>query len=280
MARPTPSVVKNSGEMRMISSCSVEPGSPTSFAAVAIDGKARERRDVAAPLVVIGDRRAVVLDAGFRIGVEDRDQPIGFRKRQRTEQDGIDDREDGEVRAETDRDRGERGQREGRSFAELAKGVAKIVHWNSMRADSAISRSFDARHLVTDVTRHSFSSFGAKSCDGIGFGGAERGQQRGEQADDGEDKNNAAENQRIVGGRAEEQRFHQPRDAGRGEQSEHETERGQPRALAHDEAKNVAHLRAERETNAEFAGALRDAVSDEAVKTDAPRAAARAERTG
>ena len=100
------------------------------FGALAIEGKARERRDVAAPLVVIGDRRAVILDSGFRIGVEDRDQPIGLRKRKRTEQNGIDDRENREVRAETDRDRGQRGQREGRSFAKLAKGVAEIVHQN------------------------------------------------------------------------------------------------------------------------------------------------------
>ena len=98
------------------------------FAAFAIDGKAREGGDVAAPLVVIGNRRAVALDSGFRIGVEDCDEPIGFRKGKRTEQNGIDDREDGQVRAEADRDCGERGQREGRSFAKLAKSVAQVVH--------------------------------------------------------------------------------------------------------------------------------------------------------
>ena len=108
------------------------------FAAVAKDGKAREGRDVAAPLVVIGDRRAVVLDSGFRIGVEDRDQPIGLRKRKRTEQNGIDHREDGEVRAETDRDRGQRGQREGRGFAKLAKSEAEIVHVSNSGEEAVV----------------------------------------------------------------------------------------------------------------------------------------------
>src|SRR6266566_9746772 len=40
------------------------------FAEVTKDGKTREGRDVAATLVVIGYRRAVIFDSGFRIGVE------------------------------------------------------------------------------------------------------------------------------------------------------------------------------------------------------------------
>src|SRR6266446_2903273 len=80
------------------------------FGSLHIHGKAREGRDVAATLVVIGYRRAIILDSGFWISVEDRDQPIGLRKRKRTEQNGIDHREDGQVRAEANRDRGERGQ--------------------------------------------------------------------------------------------------------------------------------------------------------------------------
>src|SRR5207248_7796575 len=56
------------------------------FGSLHIHGKAREGRDVAAPLVVIGDRRTVVLDSGFRIRVVNRDQPIGLRKRKRPEQ--------------------------------------------------------------------------------------------------------------------------------------------------------------------------------------------------
>ena len=98
------------------------------FGAVPKDGKAREGRDVAAPFVVIRQRGAVALDPGFRIGVEDRDQPIGLRKRKRTEQNGIDHREDREVRSQADRNRGQRRNRERRSVAQLTKGEAKIVH--------------------------------------------------------------------------------------------------------------------------------------------------------
>src|SRR6266446_8157876 len=70
------------------------------FGSLHIHGKAREGRDVAAPLVVIGDRRAVILDAGFWIGVENRDQPIGLRKWKRTEQNRIYHCENREVRSE------------------------------------------------------------------------------------------------------------------------------------------------------------------------------------
>ena len=98
------------------------------FAEVTKDGKARERRNVAAPLVVIGYRRAGILDSSVRIGVEDRDQSIGLRKRERTEQNGIDHREDREVRSETDHNGGERRDREPRGFAELTERELEILH--------------------------------------------------------------------------------------------------------------------------------------------------------
>src|SRR5439155_2129919 len=56
------------------------------FGSFHIKGKALEGRDVAAPLVVIGYRRAIILDSGFRIGVENRHQSIGLRKGKRAEQ--------------------------------------------------------------------------------------------------------------------------------------------------------------------------------------------------
>src|SRR6266403_5056587 len=90
------------------------------FGSLHIHGKARESRNVAASLVVIGYRRAIILDSGFRIGIEDRDQPIGLRKWKRTEQDGIDHRENRQVGSEANCHGGNRCDREGRSFAELA----------------------------------------------------------------------------------------------------------------------------------------------------------------
>src|SRR5438128_370159 len=98
------------------------------FGSLHIHGKARERRNVAAAFVVIGYRRAVILDSGFRIGVEDRDQPIGLREWKWPQQNGINHREDREVRPETDRDRGKTRDRENRGLAKLAQGELQIGH--------------------------------------------------------------------------------------------------------------------------------------------------------
>ena len=111
------------------------------FAPLHVNRQARKGRDVTAPFVVVGQRGAVIFDAGFRIGVEDRNKPIGLRKRKRTEQNGIDHRKDREVRPETDCDRGERGDRKRRRFAELAKGEAKIVHEQNYSARKAVTCS-------------------------------------------------------------------------------------------------------------------------------------------
>ena len=77
-----------------------------------------------------------------------------MRERKRTEKDGIDDRENREVRSETDRDRGERGKREGRSFAKLAKCVAEIVHEQNYSARKPVTCSkadIGVHSLVTDT---------------------------------------------------------------------------------------------------------------------------------
>src|SRR5216110_2879732 len=50
------------------------------FGSLHINGKALEGWNVAAPLVVVGQGRTVIFDAGFWIGIEDRDQSIGLRK--------------------------------------------------------------------------------------------------------------------------------------------------------------------------------------------------------
>src|SRR5204863_1627144 len=84
------------------------------FGSLHIHGKALEGRDVAATLVVIGYRRAVILDSGFRVGVENRHQSIGLRKGKWAEQDGINHRENREVRSETDRDCGQTRDRKRR----------------------------------------------------------------------------------------------------------------------------------------------------------------------
>src|SRR6266545_2578250 len=90
------------------------------FGSLHIHGKALEGRNAAAALVVVGDRRTVILDTCLRISIEDRHQPIGLRKGKRTEQNGIDYRENREVRSQADRDGSERGECERRRFAKLA----------------------------------------------------------------------------------------------------------------------------------------------------------------
>ena len=58
-----------------------------------------------------------------------------MRKGKRTEQNGIDHREDGEVRPETDRDRGEGGDREHRIFDQLPKSKPEITHNEGRQSD-------------------------------------------------------------------------------------------------------------------------------------------------
>src|ERR1700747_864415 len=115
------------------------PGFADDFAEVTKDGQARGRQNVAAPLEVVGQRGAVIFDAGFRIGVENRNKPIRLRKRKRTEEDRIYDPKNREVRSQADRDRGKGGDREGRRFVELAKGEAKIVHEQTYSARKAVT---------------------------------------------------------------------------------------------------------------------------------------------
>src|SRR5438105_4309249 len=66
------------------------------FGSLHIHGKARERRNVAAAFVVIGDRRAVILDSGFRISVEDRNEPTGLREWKSPQRNGLNHRENRE----------------------------------------------------------------------------------------------------------------------------------------------------------------------------------------
>ena len=59
--------------------------------------------------------------------VHDAHQAIGLRKRQRLEQHAVDDAEDRGVGADAERQRDDRGEREGRRGAKLSRGVADVV---------------------------------------------------------------------------------------------------------------------------------------------------------
>ena len=79
--------------------------------------------------------------------------------------------------------------------------------------------------LQERIERRSYtkSSFSAKSGNGIGFGGAESGQERGHETNDRKDERDSDEDERVVRFRSEQQSLHQPRDGGGGEQTEHES---------------------------------------------------------
>ena len=72
--------------------------------------------------------------------------------RQRREQDRVDDSEDRGVCADAEREREDRDQSEPRRFAQLAKGVAEVVHRNS-RVSSFEFRLLHPCHmsLVTGI---------------------------------------------------------------------------------------------------------------------------------
>src|SRR5262245_37839013 len=78
---------------------------PDGFSSLHVNRKAREGRNIAAPFVVVGERRSVVLYARVRIGVVDRDEPIGVREGQRLQQHGMDHCENCEVRPQANRNR-------------------------------------------------------------------------------------------------------------------------------------------------------------------------------
>ena len=76
---------------------------------------------------VVGHRRAGPLDPGAREAIEQKHQPIGFRVRQRTQQDRSDDGEDRGVRADADRQREDGCQRERAILPEQPEGETQIL---------------------------------------------------------------------------------------------------------------------------------------------------------
>ena len=78
--------------------------------------------------------RAIVDEVHRRAGVavsllrvHDAHEAVGLRKRQRLEQHAVHDAEDRRVGADAERERDDRGEREGRRRAELSRGVADVV---------------------------------------------------------------------------------------------------------------------------------------------------------
>ncbi len=83
-----------------------------------------ECRHTPAPLVVVGEGAAVVEDVGARIGVVDLDETLGRGERQRAQQHCVDHREDRQVGAHAD---GQRGDGRGGKATRLRQPAQRVA---------------------------------------------------------------------------------------------------------------------------------------------------------
>src|SRR2546427_6020057 len=107
--------------------------------------------------------------------------------------------------------------------------------------------------------------FVAEGYDGVDAGGAAGGDEAGQQGDAREQGGDTGESERVRGADAEKQAGQEARDRQGGGNSQCEAEQRQTGSVTQDEAEDIAALRAEGDADAEFLGALRDAVGDQAV---------------
>src|SRR2546430_10364631 len=115
---------------------------------------------------------------------------------------------------------------------------------------------------------HRTRLLGAEGLDGIDGGGAARGQIAGEERGGDEAERSGAVGDWIHGAHLEEQGRHQTHsDDGDYEPASY-ADAGQREAVANEHAGERLVLRAESHANADFAGALRDGVRDNAVDAD------------
>src|SRR6266852_2002774 len=105
----------------------------------------------------------------------------------------------------------------------------------------------------------------AEGYDGVDAGGAAGGDEAGQQGDKREQGGDAGEGERVGGADAEEKASQETRDRQGGGNSQNEAEQRQTSSVTQDEAEDIAALGAEGDADAEFLGALRYAVGDQAV---------------
>src|SRR5262245_219685 len=78
-------------------------------------------------LKIVWNGRAGMIDAGLRIAVIDEDDPFRLRHSQRMQQDVIDDGEEGDVRANAQRQRQDRRDGEAWRATKAAQRVANVL---------------------------------------------------------------------------------------------------------------------------------------------------------
>src|SRR5712664_2200772 len=107
--------------------------------------------------------------------------------------------------------------------------------------------------------------FVAEGYDGVDAGGTTGGDEASQQGDESEQGGDAGKGERVGGADAEEKAGQEARDRQGGGNSQCEAEQRQTSSVTQDEAEDIPALGAEGNADAEFLGALGDAVGDEAV---------------
>ena len=155
-AGATPSVSKNPGVTMAPSICAGSPACVSVKFASKYARHALEGRALAAPVVEVRIRADVlVVSLPWVVGPQHH-QAIGRRVRERLQQDGIDDGEDGRVRADSERERKHRGSCKHRLLAEPADGVNEIALQENGAAGARARplRQLEERRRVQRIERH------------------------------------------------------------------------------------------------------------------------------
>ena len=91
-------------------------------------GRLLKGNDGFAPIIVVGQRRTGARHAGLRVSIDRGDEPVGFTERKRSQEHRIDDGENDEVGAKTEREREHRHGSETRSLGQFATRIFEAVH--------------------------------------------------------------------------------------------------------------------------------------------------------
>src|SRR5437879_8968295 len=110
--------------------------------------------------------------------------------------------------------------------------------------------------------------FFAEGDGGVHAGGAAGGEVGGEEDDEGEQRTDDGVGVWVGWTDAEKEGAHQARDGERGHESDSDADGDEAGALTEDHAKDLERRGTESHANADFAGAARDGIGDDAIHAD------------
>jgi hypothetical protein len=111
--------------------------------------------------------------------------------------------------------------------------------------------------------------FVAQGDDGVDAGGAAGGNEARQQSDGGEQAGDAGKGERVGDTDTKQHAGQEPRKGQGRKHAESDAEKRETSALGEYETQDVAALGAKRDANAEFLGALGDAIGDQAIDAHA-----------